>query len=79
MGLKALGPLTMDSKTVAQKKPLFFICCLSQFFFFLNSGGVAQVVECLPSKCEVLSSNPNTGKKENKPKEKTKTPKLVKN
>jgi hypothetical protein len=26
-------------------------------------GGVAQVVECLPSKYEVLSSNPNAEKK----------------
>jgi hypothetical protein len=26
---------------------------------------VVQVVECLPSKCEVLSSNPSTTKKEN--------------
>jgi hypothetical protein len=24
---------------------------------------VAQVVECLPTKCEVLSSNPNTKRK----------------
>jgi hypothetical protein len=27
---------------------------------------VAQVVECLPTKCKVLSSNPNIGKKINK-------------
>jgi hypothetical protein len=27
------------------------------------AGGVAQVVECLPSKHEVLSSNPSTEKK----------------
>jgi hypothetical protein len=27
------------------------------------SGGVAHVVECLPSKCEALSSNPITEKK----------------
>jgi hypothetical protein len=29
-------------------------------------GGVAQVVDFLPSKCEALSSNPNTEKKKNK-------------
>jgi hypothetical protein len=28
-----------------------------------RSGGMAQVVEHLPSKCETLSSNPSTGKK----------------
>jgi hypothetical protein len=27
-----------------------------------RAGGVAQVVQCLPSKCEVLSSNPSTTK-----------------
>jgi hypothetical protein len=25
-----------------------------------RTGGMAEVVECLPSKCEALSSNPNT-------------------
>jgi hypothetical protein len=29
----------------------------------LGAGGVAQVVEYLPSKCEALSSNSNTTKK----------------
>jgi hypothetical protein len=29
-----------------------------------RAGGVAQVVECLPRKCEVLSSSPNTTKNE---------------
>jgi hypothetical protein len=28
-----------------------------------RAGAVTQVVECLPSKCKVLNSNPNTGKK----------------
>jgi hypothetical protein len=28
-----------------------------------RAGGVAQVVECLPSKGEALSSKPSTGKK----------------
>jgi hypothetical protein len=27
-----------------------------------GNGGVAQVVECLPSKCEALSSNSSTEK-----------------
>jgi hypothetical protein len=27
------------------------------------AGGVAQAVECLPSKLEAMSSNPNTAKK----------------
>jgi hypothetical protein len=31
-----------------------------------RAGEVARVVECLPSKREALSSNPNTGKKKNK-------------
>jgi hypothetical protein len=30
-----------------------------------RAGRVAQVTECLPSKCESLSSNPKTTKKEN--------------
>jgi hypothetical protein len=25
---------------------------------YCKAGGVAQAIECLPSKCEVLSSNP---------------------
>jgi hypothetical protein len=29
----------------------------------LRACRVAQVVECLPTKCEVLSSNPNTKRK----------------
>jgi hypothetical protein len=29
-------------------------------------GGVTQVIEHLPSKCEALSSNPSTAKKEKK-------------
>jgi hypothetical protein len=28
-----------------------------------RAGKVDQVVECLPSKCEALSSNPNAAKK----------------
>jgi hypothetical protein len=28
-----------------------------------RTAGVAQVVDCLPSKCEALSSNPTTVKK----------------
>jgi hypothetical protein len=32
----------------------------------IQYGGLARVVECLPSKREALSSNPNTGKKKNK-------------
>jgi hypothetical protein len=31
-----------------------------------RAGGVAEVVECLPSNCEVLNSNPTTAKKEKK-------------
>jgi hypothetical protein len=30
-----------------------------------RAGGVAQAVECLPSKCEALNSNPSTAKKNN--------------
>jgi hypothetical protein len=29
-----------------------------------GAGGVAQVVECLSSKCETLSPNPSTAKKQ---------------
>jgi hypothetical protein len=32
-------------------------------------GGGVYVVECLPSKCKTLSSNPNIAKKEKKKKE----------
>jgi hypothetical protein len=31
-----------------------------------RAGRVAQVIECLPSKCETLSSNPSTIKKKKK-------------
>jgi hypothetical protein len=30
-----------------------------------TSGGMAQVIEFLPNKCEALSSIPNTAKREN--------------
>jgi hypothetical protein len=30
---------------------------------FISAGGVAQVVEHLPSKCENLSSNPNNARR----------------
>jgi hypothetical protein len=33
----------------------------------LRAGGVAQDVECLPSKCEALSSNPSAKKDYQKP------------
>jgi hypothetical protein len=33
-----------------------------------SAGEVAQVVECLPSKCEALNSNPSTTKKKKKDK-----------
>jgi hypothetical protein len=36
-----------------------------------RAGGVAQVVEHLPSKCEVLSSNPGMAKKKKKSLNKT--------
>jgi hypothetical protein len=29
-----------------------------------RAGGVAQMIACLPSKCEALTSNPSTAKKE---------------
>jgi hypothetical protein len=32
-----------------------------------GAGRVAEAVECLPSKCEALSSNPSTTKKLKKP------------
>jgi hypothetical protein len=31
-----------------------------------RTGGVAQMIECLPSKCKALSSNSSTAKKERK-------------
>jgi hypothetical protein len=37
-----------------------------------RAGGVVQVVECLPSKCEALSLNPSTEKKKKKKKKKKK-------
>jgi hypothetical protein len=30
----------------------------------IRAGGVAQVIDCLPGKCEVLSSNSSTAKQE---------------
>jgi hypothetical protein len=37
-----------------------------------RAGGVVQVVECLPSKCEALSLNPSTEKKKKRKKKKEK-------
>jgi hypothetical protein len=35
-----------------------------------RAGGVVQVLECLPSKCEALSSNPSTKKKKKRKRKK---------
>jgi hypothetical protein len=32
-------------------------------FLYSRAGGVAQMIECLLSKCEALRSNPSTAKK----------------
>jgi hypothetical protein len=48
-------PHWAKSKTLSQKYP-------TQKW----AGRVAQVVQCLPGKCEALSSNPNTTKKKKK-------------
>jgi hypothetical protein len=41
--------------------------CFPPYLFYpkdsIRAGGMAQVAQCLPSKCEVLSSNPSTEKK----------------
>jgi hypothetical protein len=42
-----------------------------------EAGGVAQVVECLPSQLEVLSSNPNIAKKKKKSRAYTKCGELL--
>jgi hypothetical protein len=39
----------------------------------LRAGRVVQVVECLPSKCDPLSSNPCTTKKKKKKKKRKRT------
>jgi hypothetical protein len=36
------------------------------------AGGVAQVVKCLPSKCEILSSNPSATAKKTRTKQNNK-------
>jgi hypothetical protein len=49
---------------------------ISRIFFKIHSpraGGVLQVLQRLPSKCEALSSNPSTAKK----KKKTKNPQSI--
>jgi hypothetical protein len=43
-------PRQIDHEILSQKYPR-------------KNSGVAQVIECLPSKCEALSSNPSTKKK----------------
>jgi hypothetical protein len=35
-------------------------------FLYSRAGGVAQMIECLLSKCEALRSNPSTAKKKKK-------------
>jgi hypothetical protein len=42
-----------------------------------GAGGVAQVIESLPSKCEALSSNPITSKKKKREKKKNSSKKKV--
>jgi hypothetical protein len=42
---------------------------LEKYLTHKRAGGVAQVIECLPSKCEALSSNPSTEKKKKKGRE----------
>jgi hypothetical protein len=37
-----------------------------------KAWGLAQMVDCLPSKCEVLTSNPSTAKKKKKKERKEK-------
>jgi hypothetical protein len=39
------------------------MCCMTQGIDDTKAGGVAQVLEHLPSKCEALCSNPTTTKK----------------
>jgi hypothetical protein len=50
----------------------YFVFCYQRFWFsenwtfkrcYYRAGGVAQGVEHLPSKCEILNSNLSTGKK----------------
>jgi hypothetical protein len=42
------------------------LCAKIQFKSKSSAGGMDQAVECLPSKCEVLSSNTSTAKKQTK-------------
>jgi hypothetical protein len=39
---------------------------ISKIFKTKRAGGMVQVAECLPSKCEAVSSNPSTAKKKKK-------------
>jgi hypothetical protein len=36
---------------------------MNTYFKIIKAGGMAQVVECLPNKCEALSSSPTPAKK----------------
>jgi hypothetical protein len=54
-------------------KPAGKINCetLSQKYSTQNrAGGVTQVIQCLPNKCEALSSNPSTAKQRKKKEQK---------
>jgi hypothetical protein len=69
-----------DKKT-NMKLILFLIIKLHVYCTKLDrerAGGVAQVVEHLPRKCEALSSNPSPAKKKKKKKKKKKTQKNIK-
>lgn len=50
----------------------FLSVCIVTRLKTLGAGVVAQVVECLPGKCEAVTSNPSTVKKQtNKQKDRT--------
>jgi hypothetical protein len=54
-------------RIVGQASPGKMLRFISKIIRAKWAGGMSQVVEHLPTKCEALSSNPNTTKKKKMP------------
>jgi hypothetical protein len=52
--------------TISYKFRFYVAYCSNILFKKSRSGEMTQMVECLPSKLKVLSSNPNNAKKKKK-------------
>jgi hypothetical protein len=66
LGNREIGRIMVQTSLGKKRDPI------SKITRAKRAGGVAQVVEPLPSKCKALSSNPKTKKKKKKKKKEKK-------